>query len=378
MSHSRNDQIDGGMLPVDVVLHPSWWFHHEGITFDEDFFFHPARRVEVERKMERALFERWGRFGLGRQHDEDRPIVGAVHLAAGWLISEMLGCRVEYLEDAPPRVVAADVDSLEVSPEAAFASGAYRRFAHLADSLRTRFGRVEGDVNWGGVLNAALDLRGERFLMDLLESPEDASRFTSGIAEVIERFTSEMARATGTTSISVNRNVRHLRKPVFLHSECSHVMISTDLYERLLMPYDVAWSRRHRPFGIHYCGADPHRYAASFARLPHLDFLDVGAGGDVAVLRRHLPRTFLNLRYSPVDIVDQTPEVIRENVRRLVRESDNPWLTGVCVINMDHRVRDEQITAIFEEVDSLRGAYAAGRTRHLDTTGELAEDGLGE
>jgi hypothetical protein len=168
-----------------------------------------------------------------------------------------------------------------------------------------------------------------------------------------------MARATGTTSISVNRNVRHFAKPVFLHSECSHVMISTDLYERLLMPYDVAWSQRRRPFGIHYCGADPHRYAESFARLPYLDFLDVGAGGDVAVLRRHLPRTFLNLRYSPVDIVEQTPEVIRENVRRLVRASDNPWLTGVCVINMDHRVRDEQITAVFEEVRSLREAYAA-------------------
>ncbi|MCX7426381.1 MAG: hypothetical protein NTW96_12255 [Planctomycetia bacterium] len=359
MPYPRNDQIDAGMLPVDIVLHPSWWFHHEGITFDEDCFFHPARRVEVERKMERALFERWGQFGLGRQHAEDRPVVGAVHLAAGWLISEMLGCRVEYLEDSPPRVVAANVDSLEVKPGAAFAGPAYRRFTNLADSLRTRFGHLEGDVNWGGVLNTALDLRGERFLMDLLESPDAAARFTSGIAEVIERFTSEMARATGTTSISVNRNVRHFAKPVFLHSECSHVMISTDLYERLLMPYDVAWSQRRRPFGIHYCGADPHRYAESFARLPHLDFLDVGAGGDVAVLRRHLPRTFLNLRYSPVDIVDQTPEAIRENVRRLVRASDNPWLTGVCVINMDHRVRDEQITAVFEEVRSLREAYVA-------------------
>jgi hypothetical protein len=359
MPYPRNEQIDAGMLPVDIVLHPSWWFHHEGVTFDEDFFFHPARRVAVERRMERALFDRWGRFGLGRQHAEDRPVVGAVHLAAGWLISEMLGCRVEYLEDAPPRVVAANVDSLEIAPEAAFATGAYRRFTELADSLRARFGRVEGDVNFSGVLNTALDLRGERFLMDMLECPDDAATFAAGIAAVIERFTSEMARATGTTSISVSRNVRHLAKPVFLHSECSHVMISTEMYERLLMPFDAAWSERRRPFGIHYCGADPNRYAASFARLPHLDFLDVGAGGDVAVLRRHLPRTFLNLRYSTVDIVDETPEVIRENVQRLVRASANPWLTGVCVINMDHRVRDEQITAVFEEVESLRAEYAS-------------------
>ena len=74
-----------------------------------------------------------------------------------------------------------------------------------------------------------------------------------------------------------------------------------------------------RPFGIHYCGKDPHRYAEVFARLPHLDFLDVGWGGDVARLRQALPNTFLNIRYSPTEIVKQTPDEIRQTVRRLVQ-----------------------------------------------------------
>jgi hypothetical protein len=85
----------------------------------------------------------------------------------------------------------------------------------------------------------------------------------------------------------------------------------------------------------------------------------VGWGGDVAVLRKHLPDTFLNVRLSPVDIVHQTPDEIRETVRRLVQASANPWLTGVCSINMDQNVRDNQITAIFDEVHSLREEYAA-------------------
>ena len=85
----------------------------------------------------------------------------------------------------------------------------------------------------------------------------------------------------------------------------------------------------------------------------------MGWGGDVAELRRHLPDTFLNLRYSPVEIVQQTPDEIRQTVRRLVHESANPWLTGVCCINMDQNVRDDQIAAIFEEVESLREEYAA-------------------
>ena len=127
------------------------------------------------------------------------------------------------------------------------------------------------------------------------------------------------------------------------------------------MPIDIEWSRRHRPFGIHHCGKDPHRFAASYAKLPHLDFLDLGWGGDVALLRRHLPQTFFNIRLDPVSIVRQTPAEIRETVIRLVRQSDNPWLTGVCCINMDQNVTDDQIAAIFDTVKrSAEGICGGG------------------
>ncbi len=354
MVYRRNELLGNSMLPVDIVLAPAWWYHHEGITFDEDFFFHPAKRVEVERRMEKALYERWGRFGLGADRDKDLPVVGAVHLAAGYLISEMLGCRVEYSDGAPPAVVPANVDRLGVSVDDAFRSPAFKRFESLLDALKTRYGYLCGDVNFSGILNHALDVRGQQFLTDFYDAPDESQRFLRGIAEVTERFAQGIAAATGSTSISVNRNVRNIPRPVFLHSECSHVMVSVRQYEKFLMPFDVEWSRKYRPFGIHYCGEDPHRYAEAFAKLPHLDFLDVGWGGDVARLRQCLPDTFLNVRYSPVEIIKQSPEEIRRTVRRLVEASGNPWLTGVCSINMDEKVTDEQITAIFEEVEVLR------------------------
>ena len=124
-----------------------------------------------------------------------------------------------------------------------------------------------------------------------------------------------------------------------------------------LRPIDHVWSKKYRPFGIHYCGSDPHRYAESFAKLPHLDFLDVGWGGDVKKLRQFLPETFLNIRLSPVEIVQQSEEDIRRIITRLVHDSENPFLTGVCCINMDDKVSDEKITAIFETVHELRKHY---------------------
>lgn len=361
MPYHRNEWLQNEMLPTDIVLHPSWWYRHEGITFDEDFFFHPARRVEVERKMEQVLYERWGRYGLGADRDRDLPQIGPVHLAAGFLTSEMSGCAVDYNENAAPQVIPAELDSLDISPDAAFESPAFKRYEKLLEGLKTQCGYLCGDIGWGGVLNTALDLRGQDFFFDLVDRPEQAARFAADIAAVIERFTQYVRQATGTTSISVNRNVRHISAPVLLHSECSNVMISTDLYEQFFLPIDAEWSRTYRPFGIHHCGQDPHRFAAAYAKLPHLDFLDVGWGGDVAELRRHLPDTFLNTRLSPVEIIEQTPDEIRAIIRRLVGESDNPYLTGVCCINMDEQVRDEQVAAIFEETELLREEYAAGR-----------------
>jgi len=344
-------------LPVDIVLHPSWWFHNEGITFDKDFYFNPKERVESEKKMEKALYDRWGKYGLGTDYKKEKPVIGAVHLAAGFMISEMLGCRVEYPEDSAPQVIAANMETLDIDVDKAFKSRIYKEYESLIESLKTKYGYVEGDINWSGILNTALDLRGEKIFLDTFDKPEKVQKYFTDIAQVIERFTQNIYRETGTTSISVNRNVRNIPNPVFLHSECSHTMISVKDYERFLLRYDIEWSNKFRPFGIHYCGADPHRYAESFTKVPNLDFLDVGWGGDVKVLRKYLPHTFLNIRLSPVEIINNNVSEVRDTIIHLVKDSENPWLTGVCCINMDHHVQDEKITAIFETVEEIKKEF---------------------
>jgi hypothetical protein len=349
---------DNPMLPVDVVLAPAWWFHNEGLTFDEDYFYDPVRRVEAERKMEEALYERWGRYGLGGDRDKDVPVVGAVHLAVGYLLSEMLGCKVEYKEDGPPQVICARRDDLNVSAEAAFESAAYKKFERLKESLKAKYSYLTGDVNWGGILNIGLDLRGEALFMDMFDKAEEVRRFLGEIAKVIERFTQGLQKETGSTSISVNRNVRHIEPAVFLHSECSHTMISVEDYKKFLLTYDEQWSKKYRPFGIHFCGKDPDRYGEAFAELGRVDLLDVGWGGDVAKLRKHLPNTFLNIRLSPVEIIEQSTSELEATIRQLVAASGNPGLTGVCCINMDEKVTDDKIACILETVTTLRKEYS--------------------
>jgi hypothetical protein len=356
MRYKHNALLGNQLLPVDIILMPEWWHKNEQITFDPDFFYHPLKRVEMEQKKEKILYERWGKYGLGKDKEITRPEIGAVHLAAGFLLSEMLGCEVQYTDGHPPVVLPAHQELIPVDEEAAFASPAFQKVLQLADSLNDKYGYVTGDINWGGILNIAMDLRGESIFLDMMITPDETHAYFRSIARVIERFTGYMQNLTGSTSVSVNRVVKHLEKPVLLHSECSHTMISEDDYDNFLLPYDIELSKK-RPFGIHYCGPDPHRMAKSFARVPQLDFLDVGWGGDVKILREHLPDTFLNIRLSPVELANQSEQEIRETITRLVTDSGNPYLTGVCCINIDDSVTDNRINAIFETVQELRKIF---------------------
>ena len=336
-------------LPVDIVFHPDWWNHNAGITFDESFFYDPRRRVEDEQKMEQVLYDRFGALDLGADRDKPLPQIGAVHLASGFLLSEMLGCKVEYYGDAPPQVICAHRDNLDIEVEEAFRSPAFRRLVSLVEQLKARYGYVVGDINWGGVLNLAIDVRGEEIFTDMLLQPEQTMTFFRKIAQVIDKFVWYVQANTGTSSISVNRSARLFDYPVAIHSECSHTMISEDDYRRFLLPIDQEWSLRHRPYGIHYCGKDPHRMASAFAEIERLTFLDVGWGGDVAMLRQHLPNTFFNLRLNPVDIQKYTFDELQRNITQLVSAS-GPDLTntGLCCVNMDKTVTDQRIHDIYD------------------------------
>lgn len=342
-------------LPVDIVFHPSWWHKNAGISFDESFFYDPLRRVEDEQKMEQVLYDRFGDLGLGEDHLKALPQIGAVHLASGYLLSEMLGCKIEYYEDAPPQVICAHRDTLDLDVQEAFRSPAFKRLVNLVEQLKAKHGYVVGDINWGGVLNLAIDVRGEEIFTDMTLRPEEAEVFFRKIAQVIDKFVWYVQTNTGSSSISVNRSARLFDYPVAIHSECSHTMISEDDYRRFFLPIDQEWSMRHKPYGIHYCGKDPHRMAEAFSEIERLTFLDVGWGGDVALLRKHLPETFFNIRLNPVDIQKYSYDELQKNItERVIASGPDFTKTGICCVNMDKEVSDERIREIYKVAEECK------------------------
>jgi uroporphyrinogen-III decarboxylase len=346
-------------LPVDVIFHPDWWHTHYGIDFREPFHFDPAVRVESERRMRQALYDRFGDLGLGEANAQSRPVVGPVHLAIGFVVQAMLGCQVRFAENAAPWVLKAGLSdeqiwSLKV-PELE-TSSPMRETIAMMDALEAEFGYLEGDIPWDGIQNVALDLRGQQLFLDYYDNPRLVHHLFEVIAQTIYRVAAYVRGRTGTTSISLNRIIASIDPRLNLHSNCSVQMISKATYEEYLLPYETWLAERLAPYGIHHCGDNLEHVIEAYARVPGLAYVDVGWGSDVAACRRAMPDATFSLRLNPARLWKQTPVQVQTDVEGLLDEAGPPDKLALCCIAMDAATPDENVRAIFEAAESYRRA----------------------
>ncbi|UCH11235.1 MAG: hypothetical protein JSU61_04930 [Fidelibacterota bacterium] len=338
------------VLPVEVVFHANWWHRNYGISFERDYFFDPDTSIASTQRMRAALAERFPELAIGGA-EEARPMIGGTLLAAGFIVSEILGCEVQYFKGASPEVIPAALTEQQIEALGnlnIFDTAVMQDLSRLIITFRKRFGYVEGDINWEGVQNVALNLRGTRLFADYLQNPDAADMLLEAVTRVIIQFLDFMYSETDTTSVSVNRIVGRVHPKMALHSHCTLTMISAEHYRQRVFKYDQLLADRYQPYGIHYCGEDLERMSTDFADIKGLSFVDVGWGSDVRLCREALPDKFLSLRLSPVRMMSESPDAISEDIRKLVEAAGPIEQAGLCCINMDYGTPDENIRTLFE------------------------------
>lgn len=339
-------------IPVEVIFAPNWWYQNYGISFDESFYLDPDIRVRNDVTMRRVLYER---FGLGRPDPQPRPMIGSRHVAGGFVIPALLGVEIKFSANQAPWNVPRNLPPEEIRqlrlPDLE-TTWPMREIIPQARRLREQHGRLVGDWNTGGLINTALELRGNDLFLDFTDDPALVHFLVELIAQVQIRVVQFFHEMSGTSSVSVNRGIVNADPGIYLHSNCSTQMISPRTYAGYFLPYEMRLAAALSPYGIHHCGSNLQLFAPHYARLP-LRFLDVGWGSDVKKVREHLPRTFFNLRLSPVRMLQESAEAIRRDTMKLLAEGYTPGLTGVCCINMDYGTPDENVRAMLDAVSEF-------------------------
>jgi hypothetical protein len=306
--------------------------------------------------MRAALYDRFGDLGLGEKDAKPRPVIGPVLLATGHVLPSLVGCKVVFREDAGAEVVAMNLDDKDVmalTPPDLSRNPIWLAYVRMMDALEQEFGYLEGDIPVHGVINAALDIRGQAFLVDLLDNPTLVDHLGGLISQTSFAMATELRRRTGSSSITINRIIQQIDPSIHIIPNCSLQMVSPGVYEERLLKFDRYLSRAMAPAGFHHCGFNGHLHAPMYAKASPV-YMDVGWGSDVARVRQALPDAWLSLRLSPVKLMTCSTDDVRDDVWRLLDAAGGARRAAIVCVNVDHGVPDENIHAIFEAVETYK------------------------
>ena len=338
---------------VDVTFHPSWWHKNVGIDFDERFFFDAPWRVEADRAMRRALFDRFGEFGIGEKDPAPRPILFSDLIASGFLYSQLLGCEVKFAPDDAPQVCCAELDDEQA---AALTSPnldefpLWQKVAGQIEYLENRFGEVESAINLQGVQNITLDLRGQQLFIDYYDDEDIAHNLLDAATKLSLDIGQRLYAVSEMVSGGVTSIVKQMAPHVYLTSNCSVTMISNAMYCEHLLKYDTILAEAFPDFGIHHCGSNMETVIEGYLKVPNLHFLEIGAGSNLEqvaqALRAHGREDIVScVRYSPVKLKGATVETIRADTGRAIEAFGSDEKLCFSCVGIDAEVPDDQVRA---------------------------------
>lgn len=338
-------------IPVDVTFHAGWWNKHAGIDFGREFFCEPDYRVECDMKMRKILYEKFGHLGLGEKDPKPRPIMGTDLLASGYLYSEILGCEIRFFENTPPEVICANIseeqiktlEGLDISK-----NKVWQDTIGQFEYLQNKYKYVESHINLQGIQNIAMDLRGSELLMDYFLNPELAHKLINTCTEITIQIGKYISSMSKVLSHGVTAITKQTIPDVYITSNCTVEMISEKSYEDFILEPDIKLSSVFKPFGVHHCGQTMEHVIQGYARIKGLAFAEVGAGSDIYRVRQTLPKTFLNLRYSPVKLKTASDNEIAGDIEAMSNCAGS--LYSISCVGIDSETEDHRVEAFIKYV----------------------------
>ncbi len=323
-------------LRIEFGFTPRWYRARLGIDFSERWHLDPQYRRETVVAMKQELNRRFPGLGLGGDAPEDTPAnLDGVHGAL--LFAQAFGMPAEYYADNWPAALPqhlTEAQTAELEPPSLPDTPVFAQLLEQMETIAREYGRIEGYLNWQGVLNNAQRIRGPEILTDLMVNPELARRLFDVVTETMiagMKLVYERQRQSGVT-------VRHATV-----SNCFVNMVSPDAYREHLLPCDLRIAEAFEIIGIHNCAWNVDPYIEDYAAVPNLAYVDMGLSSDLNRARELCPNARRALMYTPMDLANKTLEEIHADLRRIHAELGP---CDVVMADIDHETPDERVLAV--------------------------------
>lgn len=329
-------------LRVEYGFTPRWFHKRLGIDFSERWHLDPVFRHETLVCMRREVDALFPDMTVG---SGPTPLVAGLDGVHGALIMAMVfGCEVEYYADNWPAAQHTYLSSDQLralEPPRLLETPVFQQLWEQMNIMERRWGRIEGYLNWQGVLNTAYRIRGPEILADMLLQPELATH----VFEVIARTMIDGMRLVYRRQQSTGVHVQHATV-----SNCLVNMVSPELYRELLLPWDRHIASAFPAFGIHNCAWNVDPYIEDYASIHPLGYVDMGIMSDMARARDLCPDTRRAVMYTPMDLQNKPLEAIRDDIAAIHRDLAP---CDIVLADIDYEIPDERVRAFAHLVEAV-------------------------
>lgn len=301
-------------LRPEIGFTPAWYRQQLDINFGERFHTDPAYRRDCVVKMRAELKRRFPGIQIGGIDRLDAPLDLLTGTHGASTVAAIYDVPIIYAENNWPNCAHAyltDEQLARLEPPDLDRNPHFAQLMAQVEWIAAREGRVEGFINWQGVLNNAQRLRGQQLLMDMLDEPGKAQHLFACVCETMMqgiRRLHERQRASGVDMGFVTV------------SNCLVNMVSPKMYRELLLPYDQQLAAVYGRIGIHNCAWSATPYLEAYAEVSGVGYIDMGIKSDLARARALFPAARRALMYTPMDAANKTRREIETDFGRIARE----------------------------------------------------------
>jgi len=301
-------------LRPEIGFTPAWYRQHLEINFGEHFHTDPAYRRDCVVKMHAELRRRFPGSSIGDKDQPDTPVDLLTGAYGACTVAAIYGVPIVYAENNWPNcahVYLTDEQLARLEPPDLDCNPHFAQLMDQVEWIAAHEGRVEGFINWQGVLNNAQRLRGEPLLMDVLEEPGKAQHLFACVCETMI----EGLRRLHERQCASGVDMRFVTV-----SNCLVNLVSPKVYRDLLLPLDEKLASVYGCIGIHNCAWNATPYLDAYAQVPGVGYIDMGIKSDLARARSLFPTARRAVMYTPMDAANKSMPEIEADFDRIARE----------------------------------------------------------
>jgi hypothetical protein len=369
---ATREPCDGKESPMRVSLGftPKWYRDRLGTDFGEVWHLEPLYRYEQSLRMRELLSDLFPSVDYFRARIREGAVDGSGRFCPEcatissvfgiMLVSSCYGLPLVYRCDNWPDAAGAahlSKDGLSaiiaagpfdfLKPETLPGGGVtVRSIFSQMEEIHRRWGPVHGYLNYQGILNIALKLRGNDLFMDMFDDPA----FVHGLFGHIARSIGELSK-----TVQARQRATGFDVDLLSMSNCVMSMVSPAQYEEFVLPLDQRLSTEYPRFGVHTCNWVIDPYAQSLRKIAKMGYIDTGMDSDLPRVRALFPDARRAVLYSPGEAESKTLAEIAGDLERVARDFAP---CDVVLADVETTASDARINDFIKIANELEG-YAA-------------------